>query len=481
MSRIRNFMSYNDPKTFGHFAKSQTKSFYDLQKGFTLPSGINEGLSRVEIPLDVQLAYNFDTPLKNAIPRNKVTGGNAISYKVIKENANLKLASFAEDGKRVGFGTTKVQDEAFFFVTFGAEDYVTDNAQLTSLNFNVSSQAMNIVQRQLAETMAVQEEKKIIGGNREKIGEIAEVTATAGTDGSIAAGTVSVIVRPLSYFGLDSSSVNNGVNLTRDRDNADGSTTTIPGGYGLGKSATVTVAANGSVEVFAEDVPDAAGYAFFIGAAGQERLAYVGSINKVKFTSLPTGTQLESVLEDTDQTENKLDYEGLLSWAGKKGQVVSLDGAELVVEGNTIPQLEEVITAITDRGVEPTHIVMDSKTYAAYYKALTKDVQLVAQLGVAGVLTAGGRVGSYVSPNAQNDLIILKDKFLPTGTVKVLTIGYAPNLGLGASIVSVEAQTEYEMEIWARRTRSTEVGMYCTSVLVHRFPESLGVIKNIKV
>lgn len=473
-------LSYNNPKAFGHFAKSQTNNFYDLKKGFTLPTGLNEGLSRYEVSPDVQLAYKIDTPLKNLLPRVNVTGGIAVGFKVIKE-IDTKTPSYVRDGSRSRFVSHKIADEAFFFVTFGVEDFVTDNAQYASMNFSVSSQAINLAQKTLTETMAVQEEKKIIGGNREKIGEIASISLTADTKGSLEAGAVSVIVVPLSYSGFDRSSLSTGVALTADFTDANGWTTTIPGGHGVKKSATVTVEASGSVNVLIADVADAVGYAVFAGAAGSERLVYVGSRNNVTITALPSDTQLASALPNSDQSENKLDYEGLLSLAGKRGIVKSLDGASLVLDGVSIDVLEEAIASVTDKSIEPTHIVMDTKTYSAYFKAATKDAQFMQALSLAGVVNVGGKVGTYMSPNAENELQIIKDKYLPTGTMLLLTLGSAPNLQLGGNLVDIQVQEEYNLEIWARRTRATEMGIYCTSVLVHRYPETLAVIKNVGV
>lgn len=467
------------------FAKANTQNL--LQKGFTVPQTPNDGLALFPISPELQIEYSVNTVLRNMIPRRSVVGGIGYGFKVVRNLDVSGVSGKVEDGRRARFINTEVENMPFIFVTYGFENYITFDAELSSQNMDTQSQGIALVQRTLTEMLAIDEEKKIIGGNRTALGTIKAITATANTEvaGSLTAGDVSVIAVPLTLYGLDQSSVDRGVRLTHNEQNADGSITRIVGGHGVKftMATAVAVEAGNSLDVVVQDVPDAVGYAVFAGVAGSERLVYVGGSNKFNLKAIPADTQLASALPASDQSADRLDFDGFLGLAGREGGVViSLDGEELTSEGTFVPAFEEVIGSIKDRKVSPTHIVMSRKTYTAYYRSIASKVVNV-NIGT-GDLTAnfGSTARTYTSTNLARPLEIVVDDYMPDSTALFVAIGSASaDLGISGNLVEMSTQEDFNMIAWPPVTRSHQFGIYCRAVLAHKYPASIGVLKNIKI
>lgn len=459
-----------------------------IAKGFTLPQSTSEGLALFPISPELQIEYSVKTPLKNAIPRRNVTGGIGYGYKVIRNLDVSGVSGKVEDGRRARFINTQVEEMPFLFVTSGFENFATFDSQFASENMDSQSQAIAIVQKTLTEMLAVDEEKKIIGGNRKALGEIVSITATANTEtaGSLTAGDVSVIAVPLTLYGLNQSSLAKGVRLTHNEQNADGSVTRIVGGYGVKKTiaSAVTVEAGNSLDILVQDVPDAVGYAVFAGVAGSERLVYVGPSNSFNLKAISTDSQLASDLASNDQSADLLDYDGFFGLAGREGGVViSLDGKALEAEGTFLDSFEEVIGSIADRDATVTHMVMSRKTYTAYYKAIaSKIVNINLGNGAPVVANFGGKPVDYTSSNLANAVQFLIDEYMPDGSILFVSIGSAPaQLGILGNLVEISTQEDFAMIAWPLVTRSYQFGIYCRAVLAHKYPSSIGLLKNIKI
>lgn len=469
-----------------NIAKANTQVL--LEKGFTVPTEPHQGLAIFPVSNELQIEYSVDTPIKNITPRRDQTGGIGFGFKVLKSPDTSRVSSKVQDGRRARFINTQVEDNPYIFVTSGFENFVTYNAQLASENMEVRSQAVSVVQRTLTEMLAIDEEKRIIGGNRKALIEIKSVSATANTEvaGELEAGDVNVIAVPLTLYGLDQSSVVEGVRLTHNELNADGSVTPIKGGYGIKKAvaAAVTVEAGDSLDVLIEDTPDSVGYAVFAGAAGSERLVYVGPSNKVNIKAIPVDTQLASALGNTDQSADNLDYDGLIGLAGREGGVVvSLDGEALTAEGVYVEAFEEVIGSVRDRKISPTHMAMSRKTHTAYYKAIAKNVVNVNMGGGELTTSFGGKAPvAYTSSNTARPLEIIIDDYMPDGMIIFFRVGSAPGeLRLDGDIMEMVMVEDYNMIMWPDVTRSHQFGIYSTGVLAHKYPASIGVLKNIKI
>lgn len=458
----------------------------DIEKGFTLPVNPEDGLALFPIEPEVLKPFEKDLPLQALIPEVSQTGGIGFGYKVIDAWDNSGYSGKVQDGRRARFLQTAVRNVTHLFKTIGFENYFTDNAGLSSENMARQSQAVNIVLQTLAYMIAEEEERKIIGGNSTALEEIANITATeSNTAGSFTAGDYNVIAVPLTLYGLEQSSVTKGVRLTHEEPNADGTVTRIVGGYGVKKAVAdeVTLTANKGIDILIEDVASAAGYAVFVGATGSEKLVYVGPTNKVTITApAATNAQLASALSDTDQSEDlELDWNGLFAMAGHgNGVVISLDGAPLTVEGIYASEFEEVISIVKDRGVDITHMVMNRKTFSAYYKAVATGISLTMEpTGNAPAITLGGKPEFYESAHVNGKIPFVIDDLMPNGDILFITIGSAARQGMEGNFLEKRVQEAKHVIAWARVTRSYQFGVYETSVLVCRQPSAIGRLKNI--
>lgn len=477
-------------EVMGLLATAKANTASNLQKGFTLPSSPSDGLHIFPISPELQVEYSVETPLKNILPRTAVTGGIGYGFKVIREYDTTGVSGKVRDGERARFINQKVDNMPFIFVTWGFENYITFNAELASENMETRSQGIAIVQRTLTEMLSVDEERKIIGGQRTALGLISEVTATVNTDvaGSLEAGDVSVIAVPLSLYGLNQSSVANGVRLTHNEQNADGSIISIVGGYGVKKNiaSAVTVTADSSLDILVEDVKDAVGYAVFAGSAGTERLVYVGASNKFNLKSLNNDTQLASALSSVDQSADNLDFDGLFALAGhSNATVVSLDGAELSVEGVYVPEFEQVISSIRDRKISVSHMVMNRATYTAFYRSIASKITNVNIGNGSNIISTFGSIATnYISTNNSKVIEFIIDDEMPSGHILFLSLGGASvlgGMGITGNLVEMVLQEDFNMIAWPLVTRSWQFGIYCTGVLAHKYPSSIGILKNIKV
>lgn len=454
-----------------------------LEKGFTL-ANVPQAYP---IAREVVREYAVDTFFRNAVPRVDFVGSLGFTYPVLRELNTNKVSGKVQDGRRGRFIQTNLEQVSYVFKIWGFENYITMNAQLASESMDVRSQGIAIVQETLSQMLSVEEEKKMIGGNLEALGLIESVTATVNTEvaGSLEAGDISVIAVPLTLEGLDKSSVEEGVQETHNEQNADGSVTRIVGGYGVKKTiaAAVTVAAGNSLDIKVEDVPDAVGYAIFAGAAGSERLVFVGSSNVFNLKEIPTDTQLASALAATDQSADVLDFNGIYALAGRNGGiVVSADGKELTAEGSYVPMFEDVIGQVRAKKARITHMVMDNITYTNYYKAVAKNIVNINSVNGSVVANFGSQVLTYTSPNNAGTITIIVSDYMPKGTIFFLDMGRANGtLGLSGNMLEMVMQEDFNVIAWPLVTRSWQFGIYCTGVLTHKYPASIAIIKNLKV
>lgn len=453
------------------------------EKGFKLESVAIEGLQGYNLDPIIKNLYPVSTPLRNRIPRVKKVGGNSFNWKQFTKLNRFNIGSNVEDGKRAGIVDHVLEDKMFMFKSWGLEDFATWNAELASLNLDTRSHARYQIAEKLLQSIYIEEERKILGGNSVEFGKTPNPVLTAGTDGSIAAGDVSVVAVALSYFGRKNASVNNGLRLTVDRLNADNTTTFVKGGYAQKSDAVeVTVAANGSIEVLVPDLNIASGYAIYAGQAGSERLQYVG-INKTVLTSLRTDTQLLSAIGNTDESADKLEFDGLLTQAATGGGAfLSLDGKALTGTGLVINEIEAVVTSIKDTtDLDVNVMVMSNKSYSAFFNALRgKDTANIIVVNDGSSKSAGGKIDSYVSAYTGQSIEIIIDTHLEADKILFLcdNMDEFPVNGVD-NMIAMAMQEDYTMIEWPLRTRKYEFGTYATGVLQHAYPQSMGYIKNI--
>ena len=232
------------------------------------------------------------TPLRNMIPR--VGGGYAIqaNWKAFTGINTAGTRASLQEGKRGGVISTQQNEYLAAFKALGIEQSMTFEAGYAAEQYEDLKSLSAI---QALQSLMIAEERTILGGNSSGItlGTTATPTLVLGSSGtgSLANSTTySVIAVALTLQAyLDLVGANNGaighsfvattanvvgsVTMT----NADGTTTAYNSGAGQKSAAATatTVSANQSIQASVTAQAGAAGYAWFVGLAGAEKLAYV--------------------------------------------------------------------------------------------------------------------------------------------------------------------------------------------------------------
>jgi hypothetical protein len=483
----------------------------ELIKSFVQPGSATTGLQAYNLEAPSKKLFPILTPLRNSIAR--IGGGYAIqaNWKAITNiNVNNVRAGVGE-GKRGGV-ITHAQSEYFAaFRGFGLENFVTFEGNYASKNYeDVKALA---VEQTLQSTM-VQEERMILGGNTSvALGTTPTPTlATATTGGTLAAATWSVICVALSLQAyLDVVGVNNGsvgqyfdpttatIPGSITRTNADGTTDTFGGGSAQ-KSASATIATTGATSTISASVAavtGAVGYAWFVGAAGSERLYGVTSINSIVITAAANGAaQLASSLAAADNSTSSLDFDGLLTQAFKSGSNAYIavqptgaagTGTPLTPDGaGGIVEFEAAFVAFYNKfRLSPTKIYVSTQELVNITKKIVGNggaplLKLNANINSqTQAIAAGVVVGSYWNKVTGTEVPLVVHPNLPAGTVFFFTerLPY-PMSNVGNVVQMLMRQDYYQLE-WPLRTRKYEYGVYADGVLQHFAPFSMGVICNI--
>ena len=483
----------------------------DLIKTFVQPSSATTGLQAYNLEAPSKKLFPVLTPLRNSIAR--ISGGYATqaNWKAITNiNVGNQRAGIAE-GKRGGV-ITHAQSEYFAaFRGFGLENSVTFEAGYASKNYeDVKALA---VESTLQGTM-IQEERLILGGNTSvALGTTPTPTlATAATGGTLSAATWSVICVALSLQAyLDVVGSNNGAigqyfdpttavvpgQITRT--NADGSTDTFGGGSAQ-KSASATIATTGSTSTVSASVTavnGAVGYAWFVGAAGSERLYGVTSINSIVITAAANGAaQLASTLTAADSSTSALDFDGLLTQAFKPGSNAYIavqptgtagTGTPLTSDGaGGIVEFEQAFVQFYNRyRLSPTKVYVSTQELINITKKIIGNggaplLKLNANINSqTNAIAAGVVVGSYWNKVTGQEVPLVVHPNMPAGTIFFFTARLPyPVSNVGNVVQMLMRQDYYQLE-WPLRTRKYEYGVYADGVLQHYAPFSMGVICNI--
>ena len=431
-------------------------------------------------------------PLRNLLPRTvNNNGGSALRWKAFTSYDSANQFIGVSEGARGGVTTPTVVDKLSPFVSMGIESSLTFEA------FEGASGLDDGKARMIESAMRslfIAEEKQILLGNSTMVlGTTPTPTLVAGTSGSMpTTATLSVICVALTGDGIQKATVTNGVVQQITRTNADGSSSTIPGGCAI-KSASATVSVtgpNGSVVATIVPTKGSFGYAWFTGAVGTERLAQITTVPKATLTAIPTTTQLASALASTDYSAlGGYTMDGLLSQTladGSNGYYKCLN-ATLTSDGaGGIVQFEEVLASLYDSyKVVPTTIWMSSA------EMIKVNALLIANGGAPlfrfngdangnrSGLTAGSNVGQYLSKLFGSLIEIRVHPYMPAGTVyfhsQVLPYPVS-NVGQTTQIVCL--RDTYGIE-WPLRSRRYEFGVYQQQALVSYSPFANAVLTGI--
>lgn len=474
-----------------------------VAKGFTASSNPVAGAQSYNLETPAQMLYPVLTPYRNSIPRTEAGFGSQANWDAFVGIRNsITSAGGVEEGKRGGQNSHDLRRYMAAYVTLGAENYVTDEAYKRAKNWG---DLLALTARQTTENAMIDQEFAILGGNSSLALGTTPTPALVknATGGTLAGGGYSVICVALTPAGLWAvAGTNNGATGQRfasatsivpgavSRTNADGTTTTYNGGSAAqsAAAAVTAVAANGSITAsIPAAIRGAAGYAWFVGAAGSEKLNTISRTTTVVITADSVGgAQLASALGAGDHSQNSLVHDGLLTIASNAtygGGWVDVGGASLTPLGGRIQQIDTALANQWDLyRIQPTRIVVSGSDFQLIGSKIigqtNPNVTFMVDPTSPAAVTAGRNVGKYLSPITGDMLDIIVHPNMPAGTM-LLEATRAPSYAQGMSnLVEVECLEDMRMYEWPRTARRQDYGVYSQCVLKHYFPPALTLITN---
>lgn len=486
----------------------------DLMKGALAKSDdtINKsvttatGLVAYDLQGPAKNLYPVLTPIRNRLPRVGGGTGTATNWKQIiaLTGSGYDAMGWVAEGQRTARMTYTATDKAASYRTIGEEDQVTFEAINAARTFEdvQSTASMRVLQK-----MMLKEEMALLMGNKSvALGTpVTPTLAAAGTGATLPALTYSVIVVALTGEGLKNSSLAGGVALSQTITGADGQTYTLNGGSSIkSAAATQAVTLGQTLSCLTTAIQGALGYAWFVGAAGAEKLEKITTINSATFSAPLAGTgQAATAVTAGDKSLNAdLGFDGLLysALASGSGAYVKImatgtagTGTPLTVSTRgTITEIDDMLRSMWDLYQVSVSVLyvnaqeLDNITKKAMQgPSNTSLLQIMVDpnTGTPGMV-AGGVVGWYFNPFTAEGGARIPVKLhpqLPAGTI----IGWAENLPMQyqsnntPNVAEVKVRQDYYQIDWPLRTRAREFGVYAEEVLAVYAPFAMGVITNI--
>lgn len=448
----------------------------------------------------------INTPIRNRLPRVGGGLGLATNWKAIQAltGSGFDAMGWVAEGQRTGRMSYSAVNKAASYVTIGEEDQVTFEAINAGRTFEDvrATGTMRVLQK-----MMLKEENALLFGNKSlNLGTPATPTlGAAGSGATLPALTYSVIVVALTGEGFRGASLANGVPLSSTITGADGQTYTLNGGSSIKSAAATQAVTLGQIlSCSTTAIVGAMGYAWFVGAAGAEKLEAITTINSATFSAplLGTGQAATAVTAGDKSSNSSLAFDGLLTTAflGGSGAYVKQlatgtagTGTVLTASGRgTVNEIDTMLQSMWDNyQVSPTVLYMNSqelknvstKCLTGASSAPLLQIFTPPGEGYAGLM-AGGVVGFYFNPFAMNGGIkipVMIHPSLPAGTI----IGWCENLPMQyqsngvPNVAEVKTRQDYYQIDWPLRTRAQEFGVYAEEVLAVYAPFAMGVITNI--
>jgi len=484
----------------------------NIIKAYTQPGSATTGMQAYNLQAPSLKLYPVLTPFRNTIPR--VGGGYAIqaNWKAFTGINTAGTRGSLQEGKRGGVISTSQNEYLAAFKALGIEQSMTFESGYAAQEYEDLKSLSAI---QALQALMIAEERTILGGNATGItlGTTATPTLVLGSNGSGSltnATTYSVIAVALTLQAyLDLAGANNGaigqsfvastaaVQGQVTRANADGTTTAYNSGTGQ-KSANATIlttGANQSIQASVTAQAGAAGYAWFIGLAGSEKLAYVSTINSVVLYGAPGSGQLASALTAADFSLNPLDFDGLFAQALKSGSgayvaiqptgtvgvgtPLTSDGAGGIAEFNTAFDYFWSMYRLS-----PTRIYVSSQENNNISKKIVANggvplLREVISADAQGQLRSGFNVTSVMNRAMNVDVPITVHPNMTPGTILFYTDSLPYPLPSMNAIIRILTRQDYYQVEWPVVTRQYNFGVYADEVLQHYAPFSMGVISNI--
>ncbi|MGG5810933.1 hypothetical protein [Falsiroseomonas sp. CW058] len=473
-----------------------------LAKAFTQSASQLTGLTAFSLEAPAKTLYPVLTPFRNALPRTVGGTGIQANWRAITAINNGRIPAGLAEGARGGVINTTVREYLAAFRGLGLDDNVTFEADMAAQGFDdVKARATEGLLRSLM----IEEERVIVGGNGSlALGTTPTPTLTTATSGgAITASTaVQVVCVALTPFGFGRASVANGVEGQITFSRGDGSSSTVNGGTAQQSSvASVTVGGSGNAHTVSASVSavrGAAGYAWYVGTGGTQRIAAITTINSVLITAVPgSGQTLAASNTGADYSTSSLEFDGLLTMAANAingsyframptGTAGTGTGLTADAAGG-IQEFDEALQWFWDNHrLSPTNIWVSSQEQNwIRRKVLTGNTSAVQRFAFSAAqqsLLGGTSVQGYTNPftmGSAKTIPIAMHPNLPAGTVLFTTNELPYTLSGVTDVMRMLLRRDYYQIEWPMRTRRYEYGVYMDGVLQHYFPPSMGILTNI--
>jgi hypothetical protein len=492
-----------DQGQFQSLAASATRS---LRKDATT-QGISTqtGMLFYDLRPPAYLLYPVNTPLRNSIPRvgkqNAGTGTAAHWKAFVNPNATNVFAGVAE-GQRNSFLSFSEKDYTAAYKEIGHETFTTFTGQFAAEGF---SDPMADSQTMILHSIMLSEEGMLLHGNASvALGTAPTPTATLKSGAGLADSTkVSVAVVALTgqgwYLQNGTAAVVNGLTPVINRQNADGTTTSVNGGMSaISAMSAVVTTGSGSNQVTAKcsAVKGAVAYAWFVNVTdatspslANAKLAAITTAPVFTVTAAAAGTQSGNAVGlNTDTSQNALSFDGFFSYAAQSGINLDLGGAALTPNGDgTVVEIESVLASLWNQyqaTVDTIYVSNEQLTkITAAILAGTNGNPSAFRINLdqqtQGKIVGGSMTVSYLSKYTMQGAKAIDIKLHPgltPGTMLFdITTNPYPHSRVG-NVREILTQRDYYSLLYPIRTRRWEYGTYVHEVLAHKLPQLTAVI-----
>lgn len=468
-----------------------------VSKAFTVATG----LVGYDLQAPALALYPFVaamTMLRNDIPRVGGGGDTATRWKAITGINTGNTHPGVSEGNRGASIATSTAAYTAAYVGLGLEDSVTFESDYAAQDFDDPKARATLG---LLRSLMIQEEGMLLGGNASlSLGITPTPALSASGSGATlpALSPYSVICVALTHQGASRSSLANGVVGQITKTNTDASSDTINGGAAQ-KSVAATQAVTLGQTLFCSVAPveGAVAYAWYIGAAGTEKLEFITTINSLAVTAPLAGThQLASALTAADYSKDSTyNYDGLLTFAKSGNNAITQalatgtagTGTSLTSDSNGgVQEINNLLQNMFDTSrIGPSDLLVSSAGIRTINRLCIGNggaplfrFSMDSKGGETGLI-AGQTIGSYLNPITNTLIRVRVHPNMPGGTI----LGYCkevpyPLNGVG-NVFQVKTRKEYYSLQWPFKSRKFEYGVYADEVLQHYAPFSLLKLYNV--
>ena len=458
------------------------------------------GLVAYDLQAPAKNLYPVITILAKRIPRVAGKGGTATNWRQVNSitGSGWDSSGWVPEGQRAGAMSIATSNKAAAYATLGEEGALTFEAQSAAKGFEDERARTSI--RVLQKAM-LKEEAAILGGNASlALGTANTPTlSAAGSGGTLAAATYSVIVVGLTLEGYLNSSLSGGVATSKTVTGQDGQTFTLSGGSGNKSSnatQAVTLGQNLTASVVAKNGELA--WAWFVGTAGSETLQAITTVPTATFSApLATGNQAATAVSADNSLNANTAFDGLLTTAFNSGvsYVKQFNGATLTASGRgTVSEIDAMLKALWDQyRVSPSILLVNSQEQLNITNKVLQGgssgspAPLLRQnvtVGADGQISAGQVVSHYYNPfslNGGHMIPIVLHPNVPPGTI----LAWAEDLPAQyqnnnvPNVAEMHIREDWRDIEWPLVTRSYQHGIYVQETLAVYAPFAMAVLSGI--